>query len=71
MTIVRDRVESGATPEQVIYAWGKPAIRTDTELAYRTPSGWVVMCFKDRESQAKSISEITEVNQDAVEKYCR
>lgn len=71
VTIVRDRLPLQSTQAQAMTRWGPPKIKTDTELAYQTASGWIVLCFKDANAPAKSISELTEVDENAVKNHCR
>jgi hypothetical protein len=71
LNIVRDRLTLQATQADAIASWGTPKIKTDIGIAYQTTSGWIVLCFKDANTPAKSITEQREVDENAVKNNCR
>jgi hypothetical protein len=69
--LLKERLPLQSTQSDAIADWGAPRVKSDTELAYKTPEGWIVLCFKDASSPAKSITEMIEVDEDAVRKHCQ
>lgn len=69
--LLKDRLPLQTMQSDAMADWGAPRVKSDTELAYKTPDGWIVLCFNDANSPAKSITEMTEVDEDAVQKHCQ